>query len=407
MRRCWLWWSGVLVVSLWTAGSVGAQSPTSHAQDGPPAWLVALAKKRTFKPCAKKLPKNMVCIPGGMYVRGSQRNAQHGWWRMRAESPRHYVILDTFYIDKYEVTHARYRACVKAGYCKPSVLNCARRRWKRFCAADAAFVSATWWMARDYCKWAGKRLLSEAEWEAAARGPKGTTYPWGNSPPTCAKANYRIAPVNKGYPRPQRVMKFCPSPAQKGKPYVRKEDGVSFVRIGHDTMWKVGSTPPNPFGVYDMAGNGYEWVQDYYDPHAYAGCDGSDRKACDHINPRGPCDGKGNRCVVRRRTVWTWRRKRIRTWKTTKKGRRRRGTRRVWVRRKLRRKRPKRMVYKDRILKGGSWWWYPDRLRSAYRRGNRPTTGIHRLSIRCGSTSPNIQPLGTHHNRRRSQRRRR
>lgn len=366
-----------------------AKMPPSHPKStlGPPAWLVKQAKSMKFKACAKPLPQGMVCVPGGIYVRGSFRNAQHWWWRMRAESPRHYVILNTFYIDKFEVTQAQYRACLKAGFCKPSALNCKRRGWKRFCGPEQAFVSSTWWMARDYCKWAGKRLLSEAEWEAAARGPQGTTYPWGNQPPSCRVANYRMYPPNKSFPRPQSVMKFCPPPRYKNKKYVR---------IRRDEIWRVGLTVPNRLGIFDMAGNGYEWVNDFYDPDAYAGCSRKKSPECKRVNPRGPCQGKGKRCVLRKSKIWKWVRRRVRVWKTYRSGKRRRVWRRRWVRKQITLRRARQITYKWRILKGGSWWWYADRLRSAYRRGNRPSTGIHRLSIRCGSSSPKIKLPNTY-----------
>lgn len=388
----------LLMVGLPSTVSWAAPQPAGDSS-GPPAWIVRLAKKRTFKPCVKPAPKGMVCIPGGIYVRGSNRNTQHWWWKMRAESPRHYVILDTFYIDKYEVTHKQYRACLKAGYCKPSVLNCKRRRWARFCRPNQAFVSSTFWMARDYCRWAGKRLLFEAEWEAAARGPKGTTYPWGNQEPACKYANYRLYPEDKSYPRPQSIMKFCPSPSKQKK-------GVKFVRIRRDEMWNVGSTPPNPFGIYDMAGNGYEWVQDYYDPHAYAGCDKPNSPTCQVVNPRGPCKGKGNVCRTKRRVVYNWTRRRVKVWKTYRSGKRRRVRRLRWFRKKIRMRRSRTVKFRNRILKGGSWWWPKDRLRSAFRRGNYTNTGIHRLSIRCGSSTTNIRPLGRNHNRKRRRRKR-
>lgn len=360
-------------------GSFGVWAEQSHGDvEQAPDWVVDLAKQRKFRPCVSPLPQGMVCIPGGIYVRGSNRNSQHYGIKMRAESPRHYVILDTFYVDRYEVTHAQYRACLRAGACKPSVLNCDLPRWKRFCGANKAFVSATWWMARDYCRWAGKRLLTEAEWEAAARGPHGTMYPWGNSPPDCKKANYRLFPDNQGYPRPQSVMKFCPPPQYAGQ---------EFVRIRKDEIWKVGSTTPNPFGIYDMAGNGYEWVQDFYDPDAYAGCD-RPNSSCERINPKGPCAGKGDQCKQMERFFWRWKRIRVRSYSLERRRQTRRSYQWQWIRERVALRRPRSVVYRHRILKGGSWWWFADHLRSAFRRGNQPSTGIHRLSIRCGRSAP-------------------
>jgi formylglycine-generating enzyme required for sulfatase activity len=107
----------VCILSLCVSGLVGGTAEAAPKKlsfvvaPGAPAFLINLAKKRTFAPC-KTPPPKMLCIPGGIYVRGSQRNAQHANWKMRAESPRHYVILDTYYIDKYEVTHADFQKCL-------------------------------------------------------------------------------------------------------------------------------------------------------------------------------------------------------------------------------------------------------------------------------------------------------
>lgn len=343
---------------------------------GAPAFLVKMAKKRTFAPCQTP-PKGMRCIPGGIYIRGSQKNAQHPKWQMRSESPRHYVILDTFYIDIYEVTHGDFKKCLKANRCQPSVFRTYPGHWRysRFGTPKRPFVSATFFHARDYCRFIGKRLLTEAEWEAAARGPKGYRYPWGNSPPSCKKANYRAFPPKYSYP-PKKTMKFCPHPSEKGR---------KFRKARQDQTWEVGSAPPYR-GLYDMAGNGYEWVQDVYDPHAYAGCDKPSSPTCQYINPKGPCGSKLS-CKVKKGVVWYWRKVSI-----PRSERKRGAPRYKWVRRMARLRRPRTRKYSLHILKGGSWWWYADRMRSAYRRFSRPFTGMHRLSIRCGSSTTTLNP---------------
>jgi formylglycine-generating enzyme required for sulfatase activity len=339
---------------------------------GAPAFLINLAKKRTFAPC-KTPPPKMLCIPGGIYVRGSQRNAQHANWKMRAESPRHYVILDTYYIDKYEVTHADFQKCLKAGRCKPSAFRLHPKHWRypRFGTPTRPFVSATFYHARDYCRFAGKRLLTEAEWEAAARGPKGYTYPWGNSPPSCKKANYRVQPPRYSYP-PKKTMRWCPHPTSKSK---------KLRRARQDQTWEVGMTPAYR-GIYDMAGNGYEWVNDVYDPHAYAGCDKPNSPDCAWVNPKGPCGNK-LKCKVKRTHTWIW--KRVRVSKKSRK--------RIWKRFKIKYRRARTRSYSLHILKGGSWWWYADRMRGAHRRVSRPYTGMHRLSIRCATSTTTLNPL--------------
>ncbi|MCB9638960.1 MAG: formylglycine-generating enzyme family protein [Myxococcales bacterium] len=329
-----------------------------------------LTKAGPFLPC-KTAPKGMLCIPGGVYIQGSNRNAHHPNVRMRAEAPRHRVTLQTFYIDKTEVTNEDYLKCMKDGWCQPPRYwaNPRGTMWPRFRTNKRPFVRATWDMAVEYCTYIGKRLLTEAEWEAAARGPKGDTYPWGNQPPRCEYANYRVEPPHTSYPA-YRKMRFCPKPSAKDR---------TPVKIGQDQTWPVASTPPFR-GIYDMAGNGYEWVQDFYDQDAYA-CDPNEPQSCEKIAPKGPCDGKGKVCVVHRDVVWGWKSKRE---KVQKDGKMVWKTRWYRVKRKLSKKR--RFVFRKRILKGGSWWWFADHLRAAWRRPDGPYTGSHRLSIRCGSS---------------------
>jgi len=353
----------ILFLTLLATPAQSAQQPLKH------------------KKCQKHA-KEMVCIPGGSYFRGSNRNKHSKWPKFRAESPRHKVTLSTFYVDKYEITNAQYLECMKAGHCNPPVYWVREYNFafmKRFRSPKQPFVRATWYMARDYCRWAGKRLLTEAEWEAAARGPKGTTYPWGNSPPDCTKANYRHFPPHTSYPRPFSIMRWCPHPNDKSK---RKR----FYKYGKDTLWDVDTTKPYR-GIYHMAGNGYEWVQDVYNPNAYAGCDDPKSPHCKRVNPSGPCPKGKSKCTVRTKKLWLWKRYRV---KVKRKIRGRLRTRYVTrYKRELRiLRRPRRILYHKHILKGGSWWWYADRMRGASRRASAAFTGTHRLSIRCGSSKP-------------------
>lgn len=364
------------------------KSPKEHGQKAdkkyvPPLWIQNMANQRKFEPC-RSAPERMVCIPGGIYVRGSEQYAQDNKEYRRAESPRNYVILDTYYVDQYEVTNAQYRACMDAGYCrKPAIwVSKGSAFWKRFRTPDRPFVRATWFMSRDYCRWMGKRLLSEAEWEAAARGPSGDTYPWGNDPPDCTKANYRAHPPHTSYPRPSSIMRFCPPPDSPSR---------EMLRASQDQTWNVGITPPFR-GIYDMAGNGYEWVNDAYDPHAYAGCNQPNSPHCNYINPHGPCKWDQDRCSVLRSVVWEWRRVCVEPPKHPKK-RWQKCTQWQWKRISVHLPKPRRFYYSKHILKGGSWWWYSDHLRGASRRPENPNSGTHRLSIRCGSSKPEIKTL--------------
>ena len=152
-----------------------------------------------------------------------------------AETPKHAVYLDAYYISKYPVTNAQYRAFVEATAHKPPY-DTERKQsiWEQpaFSDPQQPVVGVTWFDAAAFCDWVGGKLPTEAQWEKAARGTDGRTYPWGNQPP-----NRKIAAYSKyvGYPV------------------------------------KVGSYPENvsPYGVMDMAGNVFEWCRDAYNAAFY------------------------------------------------------------------------------------------------------------------------------------------
>jgi iron(II)-dependent oxidoreductase len=247
--------------------------------------------------CKKEPPKEiihekdasvMVLIPAGDFIMGSsdeqveryvkQFNWDYNWYE--DERPQHTVYLDAYYIDKYEVTNAQYKKFIdETGHSVPtesreavknilrevfqstgqldvpdSYINavmdtCEPYIWKNGTyppnKADHPVLLVSWDDANAYCQWAGKRLPTEAEWEKAARGKDGRTYPWGEE----------IDPTRLNYDE----------------------------HAGGTT--KVGSYPlgVSPFGVYDMAGNVWEWVADWYDKDYYRY---SPRK-----NPKGPKSG--------------------------------------------------------------------------------------------------------------------
>lgn len=108
------------------------------------------------------------------------------------EKPQHTVYLDAHWIDKTDVTNAMYAQCVKAGDCQPPTDTSSQARASYY--GNAAFdnypvIHVSWNDAKAYCEWAGRRLLTEAEWEKAARGTDGQTYPWGSQTPDCTLAN--------------------------------------------------------------------------------------------------------------------------------------------------------------------------------------------------------------------------
>ncbi|MFC2028790.1 SUMF1/EgtB/PvdO family nonheme iron enzyme [Chloroflexota bacterium] len=151
------------------------------------------------------------------------------------EKPVHKVTLDAFWIDKTEVTNQMYQECVDAGVCNEPTDTSSVTNNNYFFNPNFAnypVIYVTWYDAVDYCEWVGARLPTEAEWEKAARGDDARDYPWGNLTPTRNLANFDN---NLG-----------------------------------DTS-EVGSYPEgaSPYGVLDMAGNAYEWVNDRYDADYY------------------------------------------------------------------------------------------------------------------------------------------
>ena len=127
----------------------------------------------------------------------------------------------------------------------------------RFKGDNLPVERVLWTEANEYCEKAGKRLPTEAEWEKAARGGTDTLYPWGNEVES-GKANF--CDVN------------C-------KAYIKAQQFDD----GYKTTAPVGSYPPNGYGLYDMAGNVWEWVSDWFDKKYY---ENAPRK-----NPKGPPKG--------------------------------------------------------------------------------------------------------------------
>jgi formylglycine-generating enzyme required for sulfatase activity len=165
------------------------------------------------------------------------------------ETPAHTVFLNGFYMDTYEVSNASYRECVNGGACLPPVNDKSENHSGYF--SDPQYdnypvIYVDWNMANAYCEWRGARLPTEAEWEKAARGTDGRIYPWGNS--------FDGTDVN-----------FCDSNCLNGKTNGDYNDGYG------DTA-PVDSYPDgvSVYGIFNLSGNVWEWLADWYGPMYYA-----------------------------------------------------------------------------------------------------------------------------------------
>ncbi len=222
----------------------------------------------------------MMLVPEGEYLMGSSDGESN-------EKPVHAVYLDAFYIDKYEVTNALYKKFMDAtGHKAP-------KYWSnsRYNAPDQPVVAVSWHDAKAYANWAEERLPTEAEWEKSARGGlEGESYPWGDG---------------------------------------ISHNDANYIGIGRqegrwDQAAPVGSFDPNGYGLYDMAGNVWEWCADWYDGSYYA--------KSPKENPNGPSSG----------------------------------------------------MY--RIFRGGSWHGNPYNLRVAFRNYDASTFMYYGLGFRCAKS---------------------
>ena len=222
----------------------------------------------------------LVYVPEGEFTMGSDISSD--------EQPIHKVTLDAFWIDQTEVTNAAYAKCVNAGICQPpnDVNHFSNSNY-----ANHPVVYVDWNKANAYCSWAERRLPTEAEWEKAARGTDVRTYPWGNDAPNMDLLNYNS-------------------------------------NIGDTT--EVGKYPSGKsiYGAYDMAGNVWEWVNDWYQSGYYATLGDS------ASNPQGPSSGDG------------------------------------------------------RVLRGGSWFNVVGNVRSAYRNYFVPSDSLFDFGFRCARSLP-------------------
>ncbi|MFQ5900364.1 MAG: formylglycine-generating enzyme family protein [Thermodesulfobacteriota bacterium] len=182
----------------------------------------------------------MAYIPAGEFLMGTSEDLEedpfykYGFNKpfYADATPAHKVFVDAYYIDIYEVSNEQYAKFVKAtGYRAPSVLWKGRNIYPEG-KANYPVTGVNWYDASEYCKWMGKRLPAEAEWEKAARGDDGRIYPWGNDF-SYEKANLSTSPLVPGGTK----------------------------EVDSYKEWR------SPYGLYNMAGNVWEWTTDGYDPY--------------------------------------------------------------------------------------------------------------------------------------------
>ena len=233
----------------WTAEARATRTAAPQATQTAVARATQTAEQLKLSEAA--LAARPVFIPAGEFLMGAAAGDAEA---TDAEKPQHTLYLDAYRIDRVEVTNAMYAACVQAGACSDRHNSRSYSRDNYYDNPEYAnypVILVSWDEARAYCRWAGGRLPTEAEWEKAVRGTDGRKYPWGNEAPDCNRLNYT---------------------------------GENGRCVGDTTA--VGAYPSgaSPYGLLDMAGNVSEWVADWYDENYYASSSAK--------NPTGPASGQ-------------------------------------------------------------------------------------------------------------------
>jgi len=219
--------------------------------------LKMLVHGKVKKKIAVKKVKDMALVSAGFFIMGSNTSLED-------EAPEHRIYLDAYWIDKFEVSAEKFSKFLntvedgKKYYLdnKFGTLNYDGRFYRpRLGLENYPINNVSWHAANAYCKWEEKRLPTEAEWEKAARGISSTQiYPWGNASPSDTQARYL-------------------------QTWTEEEK--------HKVMMPVQALAKgqSPYGLYNMAGNVKEWVDDWYDREYY-------KEQSEYANPRGPIGGE-------------------------------------------------------------------------------------------------------------------
>ncbi len=287
--RSWLWaalvgLAALAIIGIFFAFGRGGGQPT-------PEVIIVTATPTAQKQnttldigstmISEKDGMEMVYVPAGEFLMGSPDGEGDD-----DEHPQHTVYLDAFWIDKTEVTNAMFAKFVESEAYQTTaekegcgwVYQPDKDAWDCISGADwrhprgpdsdlsgldsHPVVQVSWFDAKAYCEWAGKRLPTEAEWEKTARGTDGRTYPWGNEWDVRTTSRLNFADKNTNFDWSDK----------------ESDDGYQYTA-------PVGSYPvgASPYGALDMAGNVWEWVADWYDANYYANSPSR--------NPTGPESG--------------------------------------------------------------------------------------------------------------------
>lgn len=216
-----------------TPASATSASPTSASQAS--LAPIALAGPQSGEVVKWLDGGSLVYIPAGQFTMG------YG-----GDAPTHVVSLDGYWIQQTKTTNGMYAQCVQAGICSSPTSVMGAPAYNDAAFASNPVVGVTWAQAQAYCSWIQGSLPTEAQWEKAARGTTGSAYPWGESKPTCDLLNFANC-------------------------YGRTTNAVAY------------DSGKSPYGIFDMAGNVFEWVFDWYDANYYTNAPAS--------NPTGPQAG--------------------------------------------------------------------------------------------------------------------
>lgn len=235
----------------------------------------------------------MRLVPAGQFTMGSEKGSAKDY---ADEQPAHTVSIDAFYMDKYEVTNALYKDCVEKGVCTVPYRSLDPNNtmpYDNSIYRNLPVVYVNWYQAKTYCEWRDARLPTEAEWEKTARGTNIQIYPWGKGI-DCSFANFSVC---IGW----------------------NANGIATTAVG---SYEKGISP---YKIYDMAGNVWEWVADWFDEKYYANSPLN--------NPQGPNIGQ------------------------------------------------------TRVIRGGSYYDGTDYVRVAYRGRKGPNTSLAQIGFRCARSS--------------------